>query len=611
MTTHPPMPRLALPVGVTGHRPNRLSEAARALVAAQIATALREIAAVVNAVHQRHAAVFSPQTPRLTLLSALAEGADRIAADAALEAGWRLDALLPFPRDEYAADFSDADTQTAYRALLERADAVLELPGRREAAPRAYEEAGLAILDHCAILIAVWDGAPSAGRGGTVEIIDAAARRGLPVLWIDARGIAPPQLRWSGLTPHPLPVSRFDDLPAQDPDHWLARVVEDTLRPPTDPPADPDDANAHGDNAHGAETDEAGRLAAYFGEKRRRYHGRPEWQCLLAIGGVRRLRCGDLHGPTPEEAAADARGVPARLPDPLTAAYGWADALAVRYAQIFRSAIVTNFLFAALSVFIVALSILSQYSFHRLEHHKWAFVLIELLLIVGVIWNTRAGKRAGWHRRWLEAREVAERLRVAFPLIGLGGLPPLPSGRVGIWTAWYTRALLRAAGAPTLALSGDALAVGRAALVAMLEDQRRYHEGVRDRMARMEHRLERFGETLFLATLVVAALYLLSAALGVEIAKEVKFAVTALTAGLPVLATASYGIRVIADFEGNAHRSGRMAQQLATLIAAIHGDNPANPWAARARARQAGEIMLGDVANWRLTAEGRGLAIPG
>ncbi|WP_372396406.1 hypothetical protein ABMY26_11485 [Azospirillum sp. HJ39] len=86
---------------------------------------------------------------------------------------------------------------------------------------------------------------------------------------------------------------------------------------------------------------------------------------------------------------------------------------------------------------------------------------------------------------------------------------------------------------------------------------------------------------------------------------------TALTAGLPVLATASYGIRVIADFEGNAHRSGRMAQQLATLIAAIRSDDATNPWAARDRARQAAEIMLGDVANWRLTAEGRGLAIPG
>ena len=611
MTTHPPKPRLALPVGVTGHRPNRLPEEAQAQVAAQIGAALREIAAVVTAVQRSHATVFSSQTPRLTLLSALAEGADRIAAEAALEAGWRLDALLPFPRDDYAADFSDADSRTAYRALLERADAVLELPGRREEAPRAYEEAGLAILDHCAILIAVWDGAPSAGRGGTVEVIDAAVRRGLPVLWIDARGIAPPQLRWSGLAPHPLPVSRFDDLPAQDPGHWLARVVEDTLRPPTDPAADPDDATIHDANRHATEAGEAERLAAYLGETRRRYHWRPEWHGLLAVGGVRRLRRGDLRGPSPEEAAADATGVPPGLPDPLTAGYGWADALATRYAQIFRSAIVTNFLFAALSVFIVALSILSQYSFHWLEHHKWAFVLIELLLIFGVIWNTRAGKRAGWHRRWLEAREVAERLRVAFPLIGLGGLPPLSSGQLGIWTAWYARTLLRAAGVPMLALSGDAVALGRDALLAMLEDQCRYHHGVRDRMAQMEHRLERFGETLFLATLAVAALYLLSAALGVEIAKEVKFAVTALTAGLPVLATASYGIRVIADFEGNAHRSGRMAQQLATLIEAIRSDDATNPWAARDRARQAGEIMLGDVANWRLTAEGRGLAIPG
>ena len=50
--------------------------------------------------------------------------------------------------------------------------------------------------------------------------------------------------------------------------------------------------------------------------------------------------------------------------------------------------------------------------------------------------------------------------------------------------------------------------------------------------------------------------------MGLHFGDELKYAVTALTAGLPVLATASYGIRVIADFEGMAKRSERMAKSM-------------------------------------------------
>lgn len=601
MTAHPPKPRSALAVGITGHRPNRLPHDARETVAAQVADLLTRIAAAAGAVHRRHTAVFTPQAPRLSLLSSLAEGADRIAAAAALAAGYRLDAVLPFPRDAYAADFAEADSRAEFHALLDQADAVMELPGRRDQEARAYEEAGLTVLDHCAILIAVWDGAPAAGRGGTPEIIEAAARRGLPVLLVDAAGAKPPELRWRELDPHPLPTARFEDLPAHDALARLDELVDEVLRPPADSPT----------GGHGSGGGEAARLAAFFAETRRRFHGRPEWHLLMAVAGVRRTRLADLRCPSPEEATGDLKGRPANAPETLCAAYGWADALGVRYALLFRSAIVANFLFAALSVFVVALSILLLKSLHWLVDHKWAFVSVELVLILAVIVNTRWGKRADWHRRWLEAREVAERLRVAIPMIGLGGRPPAAPGRIAIWTAWYERALLRAAGLPALALTAQTVAGARDALLEMLEDQCHYHRLVKERMERMEHRLERFGEILFFATLVTAMLYVVAALAGLKLSDELAFFVTALTAGLPPLATASYGIRVIADFEGNARRSGRMEQQLEALIERLGNDDPADLRVARDRARQATDIMLGDVATWRLNAEGRGLAIPG
>ena len=44
---------------------------------------------------------FSPDPPRFGLVSPLADGADQIASEAALELGWEFHAVLPFARDFY------------------------------------------------------------------------------------------------------------------------------------------------------------------------------------------------------------------------------------------------------------------------------------------------------------------------------------------------------------------------------------------------------------------------------------------------------------------------------------------------------------------------------
>ena len=82
------------------------------------------------------------------------------------------------------------------------------------------------------------------------------------------------------------------------------------------------------------------------------------------------------------------------------------------------------------------------------------------------------------------------------------------------------------------------------------------------------------------------------------------------TAGLPALATATYGIRVIGDFEGIAKRSQRTHAALSKSIASLERDH-FDLDLLRARARAAADVMLGDVAKWRLAAESRPLAVPG
>src|SRR5207249_4797996 len=109
----------------------------------------------------------------LEVLSSLAEGTDRIVAEAVLRTpGARLVAVLPFDEAEYVRDFGPegSPSRLHFDALLGRAAEVVRLPAR--ATPdEGYEQAGHYVLDHCDALLAVWDGRLAQGRGGTGEIV--------------------------------------------------------------------------------------------------------------------------------------------------------------------------------------------------------------------------------------------------------------------------------------------------------------------------------------------------------------------------------------------------------------------------------------------------------
>ena len=186
-------PRLALAVGVTGHRSNRLAQDRRAAIADCIAFVIAAIAREAAGARTRYRKYFSGRAPALTLVSALAEGADTMAAKAALASRYELDVILPFARKEYEKDFAPDDAKI-YRRLCGKAHSIRELDGVRTDEAQAYEAAGLAMLDASHILLAIWDGEPSAGRGGTVEIMNDAMARGIPVIQIDAQGLLSPKV---------------------------------------------------------------------------------------------------------------------------------------------------------------------------------------------------------------------------------------------------------------------------------------------------------------------------------------------------------------------------------------------------------------------------------
>jgi hypothetical protein len=117
------------------------------------------------------------EAAELTIVSPLAEGADRMVAELVLRRPHaRLEALLPLPADDYADDFATAGSRTEFESLLARAATVevIDGDGTRLA---AYERVGRAVVDRCDVLLALWDGRPSRGRGGVADVIQYALDR--------------------------------------------------------------------------------------------------------------------------------------------------------------------------------------------------------------------------------------------------------------------------------------------------------------------------------------------------------------------------------------------------------------------------------------------------
>lgn len=113
------------------------------------------------------------RAPTATIISSLAEGADRLVAELVLgHLDATLEVILPMPTDDYLDDFASQNSTQQFHALLRRATSVVvveQLPG--DSRPARYERAGRALVDSCDILVALWDGYPSRGQGSTADVI--------------------------------------------------------------------------------------------------------------------------------------------------------------------------------------------------------------------------------------------------------------------------------------------------------------------------------------------------------------------------------------------------------------------------------------------------------
>ena len=156
----------SLRIGITGHRD--LGE--------------EEVGFVAEALHDLLARLKKEHPKGLVALSALAEGVDTLFAEAALALSIPLEVVIPF--EEYAKDFPPGPPRQHFEQLLAYAQTIHRLPYRKRS-DDAYLAGGIWIADHSDLLVAVWDGQPARGKGGTGDVVAYARQNGNPMVQIN------------------------------------------------------------------------------------------------------------------------------------------------------------------------------------------------------------------------------------------------------------------------------------------------------------------------------------------------------------------------------------------------------------------------------------------
>ena len=161
--------RIAIPlvVAVTGHRD---------LVPEELPNIRAKVRQFLEELREKN------PTRRLRVMTALAEGADRLVAHEALAIGAEIIVPLPMPREIYETDFETEASREEFNALCNSAVEILELPfahkntaadiaGHGDARNLQYAQLGVFLCAHCHILLALWDGKYMDDLGGTGQVV--------------------------------------------------------------------------------------------------------------------------------------------------------------------------------------------------------------------------------------------------------------------------------------------------------------------------------------------------------------------------------------------------------------------------------------------------------
>jgi len=597
--SNPPKPRLVFHVGITGHRPPQLPdeamprvEVASKRIFTQIASSLNEVAGITQD-------QFSGETRLIRVISSLAEGADRVTAQSAMEIKAEIQCPLPFHRDEYEEDFNAMDSRADYRTLLDQASAVMELNGDRKDAEGAYLEAGRVMLEQSDILIAIWDGKPARGRGGTGEIVAEALAAGKLVLQI--------------VTDQP---GKIRVLGRPDSVQWDEAVREEFRRLIL------------------CEGEAAKSLNRYLSERESRIN----WGWLFTL--FRNVVCQgrfsggslanvDYIARTRAQWAEDWQKhsqLPQQVEEQITRGflehYAWADHLAVGYAGLFRSACVLRYVLITAAIWFTA------YGFYA-SSMNWIGFAGQVTLLSAVCALILVENKWQWHRRSLEYRLLAEQFRLQAFLYPLGrGVCGSGNGvrvkQCPAWIAAYIRSVVRQAGLVSTVINPRYVKEFRSHLVeAEIKPQINYQKSVAEWQDRLQRRLQHTAMFFFvLGVLAFGGRTLAyrmwpntatgrheSSIVEPAYAKRLILLVKVGSIVFPALGVMFAGLRSQGEFKRLSVRAATTSRiyerTQANMAACIEG------WedSVRATSRLA-EEMLGEVTDWRVVIEGKGLSLP-
>jgi hypothetical protein len=456
---------------------------------------------------------------------------------------------------------------------------------------------GRATVAHCDVLIAVWDGKPPRGRGGTGEVVQLALTRGTAIVHVPLDARHDVRILWAAFDPSVVTIADDPGVARALDRHDVDALLSGLLMPPID-------------------EQEQQFLKMFASERLRHFRARIEYPLLLAAAGVKQFKprtytdkyyAAQIRDEWQRYrvGCAEAHNILAPI-DLLEETYSWADRLATHFAQTYRSGHIFNFLLGGVAVCLG----LSAFMAPRLKFEE---ATLEMLITIAIIMNAHIGSKQEWHRRWLDYRQLAERLRPMRTLKLLGIAAPDPPGTdtnpiPSRWIEWYAGGIWRAMGCPSGAIDRVCAArLGRAIAEHEVEPQVSYHERHAEQIEKLDHRLEQVGMTLFGATLIASTATIVDYALNLPFVNTYGNWFTLISAGFPALGTAIFGIRFQADFGGDAVRSMATSNTLRQIDEELRKDVTLSR--AADLAEQAGRIMLSDLDEWQLVNKQRDLSV--
>lgn len=579
-----------LRVGVTGHRH-----------AEGLDTVRGSVAGVLGAIQAAGARATKAASVEISLVSQLAEGSDQLVAQAALDEGLFLSALIPFATlYDYAQTFDTEHGVKAFRAFAEDARTVFRLDGSGN---EAFAKANAVMLANVDLILAVWDGKQTGKPGGTGDAVARAYAAGLPVVIVPPGARETAEIAWAAFDgDRPVDVN---DPPRHSLKENLAEVVGAILDP-------------------GAAQD-------VLAEVYRRRWRLPRflagfWWLLLRVSGVvgKPASAPQSAKTGPWERFLDA--LPAEDRDVLRKAitteletlHRRADELAVLYAGRHRGAFVLIALLTTIALVLGPFAALAEIS----PTDRVVLLGATTALIAAVIALVASAHHWEWHRKWLTLRALAEALRPQRIFVFAGQIGE-PVGRFGGVVGEQTRAVASVARAmrrrlplPDAQVNADYLSRLKTAAFegddSEVGGQIAYHRREAARMKTLDGALRRFHRW-FLIGAFVTSLAAALMALGPEIggidllSRPIETVLGLLLAGSLALSAATRAIDSRAEPEAIAERSTRMADALEVIQA--RGQQANSLAAVQAVLRDYREVITEDVGEWRILVASRPLRI--